>query len=194
MRQNHVEYSEFVGRAVDIIDWGRQIWKDVNRIDRGTIFDSTFLRGVLSLELDALTKVSMKCNTCRVRLNWSTEIQPVIDISCRRSREDQDQSRSSHPTGRRGSCSCIRDSRASRLCAGILELSKVAGISVSDDLFIHSNTEFFRRMLGFYHKMKGNVSSENAVKEGFFQRAALHYIAAASCLPEDDENHCCMAS
>lgn len=57
IQQNEIAFSEFTRHAVEIIDWGRKIWKDVPRADRGTIFDSTFLRGALSLEIEALGRV-----------------------------------------------------------------------------------------------------------------------------------------
>lgn len=49
-------------------------------------------------------------------------------------------------------------------------------------------------MLGFYHKVKGAMASESEVKEECHREASFHYRAAAACLPEDDEKHCCMLS
>ncbi|KAF5385060.1 hypothetical protein D9615_001095 [Tricholomella constricta] len=43
---------EFLQYAIDVIEWGARMWKNVPRKDRGTIFDPTFLCGVKSLYLN----------------------------------------------------------------------------------------------------------------------------------------------
>lgn len=48
---------EWLGRALEVLDWGKTAWKNVSRTDRGAIFDSTFIRGVRSLHLDAFMEV-----------------------------------------------------------------------------------------------------------------------------------------
>jgi hypothetical protein len=57
MRGNHVVGEEFYRRTLDVIEWGRSVWKDVPRSDRGTIFDETFCRGVRAMHLEALMEV-----------------------------------------------------------------------------------------------------------------------------------------
>ncbi|KAG2108957.1 uncharacterized protein F5147DRAFT_693493 [Suillus discolor] len=42
---------QFLKRAVDLLEWGRNVWKNVHKDDRGAIFQDTFLRGVRSLHL-----------------------------------------------------------------------------------------------------------------------------------------------
>lgn len=51
---------EWLGRALEVLDWGKRAWKNVSRTNRGVIFDSTFIRGVRSLHLDALMEVRIK--------------------------------------------------------------------------------------------------------------------------------------
>ncbi|KAG1893485.1 uncharacterized protein F5891DRAFT_1282054 [Suillus fuscotomentosus] len=41
----------FLKRAVDLLEWGRLVWKDVHKDDRGVIFEDTFLRSVRSMHL-----------------------------------------------------------------------------------------------------------------------------------------------
>lgn len=48
---------EFIGKAIEIIEWGRQVWRNVRKEDRGVIFEETFLRGVQSLHLETFMKV-----------------------------------------------------------------------------------------------------------------------------------------
>ncbi|KAF7798630.1 hypothetical protein EIP86_009852 [Pleurotus ostreatoroseus] len=47
---------EFIGKAIEIIEWGRQVWRNVRKEDRGVIFEETFLRGVQSLHLETYMK------------------------------------------------------------------------------------------------------------------------------------------
>ncbi|KAG2143156.1 hypothetical protein BD769DRAFT_1037172 [Suillus cothurnatus] len=42
---------QFLKRAVDLLEWGRNIWKNVSNEDRGTIFQDTFLRSVRGMHL-----------------------------------------------------------------------------------------------------------------------------------------------
>ncbi|KAG1883857.1 hypothetical protein F4604DRAFT_1952768 [Suillus subluteus] len=42
---------QFLKRAVDLLEWGRNVWKNVANEDRGTIFQDTFLRSVRSMHL-----------------------------------------------------------------------------------------------------------------------------------------------
>ncbi|KAJ7588129.1 hypothetical protein C8J56DRAFT_860833 [Mycena floridula] len=56
LRQNYAGFVEFMNNAVEVITAGQEVWKDVPREQRGTIFDDSFLRGVLNLQLDAFTK------------------------------------------------------------------------------------------------------------------------------------------
>ncbi|KAG2108961.1 uncharacterized protein F5147DRAFT_693521 [Suillus discolor] len=41
----------FLKRAVDLLEWGRIVWKNVHKDDRGVIFQDNFLRGVRSMHL-----------------------------------------------------------------------------------------------------------------------------------------------
>ena len=50
---------EFLGYALEVLDWGSRVWKDVPKDDRGAIFERTFIRGVRSLHIRALMEVCM---------------------------------------------------------------------------------------------------------------------------------------
>jgi len=45
---------EFLGYALEVLDWGRRAWKNVPKDDRGVIFEKTFIRGVKCLHINAL--------------------------------------------------------------------------------------------------------------------------------------------
>jgi len=57
MRGNHVSREEFLHRAVDVVEWGRSVWKNVSREDRGTIFEESFLRGLRAMHLEAIRQL-----------------------------------------------------------------------------------------------------------------------------------------
>lgn len=44
----------FFSRAVEVLEWGRQIWNDVSVEHRGVIFELTFVRGVRRLQLSCM--------------------------------------------------------------------------------------------------------------------------------------------
>ncbi|KAJ7592876.1 hypothetical protein C8J56DRAFT_1045329 [Mycena floridula] len=54
INENYGSAVEYLGRSMEILNWGRTVWKDVPASDRGVIFDSTFIRGVHSLYVTAL--------------------------------------------------------------------------------------------------------------------------------------------
>lgn len=45
---------EFLITVLDILEWGREVFRDVPREERGTVFDLTFVRGVRNMHLHAL--------------------------------------------------------------------------------------------------------------------------------------------
>lgn len=48
---------EFYGQSIDLLEWGRGVWKDVPTEDRGVIFEKTFIRGIRRMYLSALLRV-----------------------------------------------------------------------------------------------------------------------------------------
>jgi stress-induced-phosphoprotein 1 len=55
--QEYLVAHEFCTRAIEVIEWGRAIWKDIPREDKGSIFELTFLRAVRALRMDASMNV-----------------------------------------------------------------------------------------------------------------------------------------
>jgi len=51
---NYTSAMEYHRNALSIINWGRQVWKDVPKDKRGIIFEITFRRGVWNMYLDSL--------------------------------------------------------------------------------------------------------------------------------------------
>jgi hypothetical protein len=46
-------------RAIDVLLWGRNEWKDVPKHERGIIFEETFVVGIKRLLLSAALSVSL---------------------------------------------------------------------------------------------------------------------------------------
>ena len=51
---------EFFSRAVEVLEWGRQIWNDVSVEHRGVVFELSFIRGVRRLQLSCMHEVSCR--------------------------------------------------------------------------------------------------------------------------------------
>lgn len=47
-----------LGKAVEVLQWGRRVWKDVDPDTRGTVFSDTFVRGIKSMHIQEYMKVS----------------------------------------------------------------------------------------------------------------------------------------
>ncbi|THH28438.1 hypothetical protein EUX98_g5764 [Antrodiella citrinella] len=59
IRQNHDVGVEFIGRALEVLRWGLNEWKDVPEEQKGAIFVNSFIRGVHSLYLETYMKATM---------------------------------------------------------------------------------------------------------------------------------------
>lgn len=49
LRQKRQAGVEYYRRALDLVEWGRTVWKDVPKSSRGVIFEHSFLIGIRSL-------------------------------------------------------------------------------------------------------------------------------------------------
>lgn len=54
LQNNFISAVEFIGNALEILDWGRAKWKDVALPDKGIIFQRSFIRSVRCLYLETL--------------------------------------------------------------------------------------------------------------------------------------------
>lgn len=56
--RNTASAVDYYGRALKVLDWGREAWKDVPKEDCGVIFQPSFIRGVRTLRIETLMQVS----------------------------------------------------------------------------------------------------------------------------------------
>ncbi|KAG7091316.1 hypothetical protein E1B28_010360 [Marasmius oreades] len=73
-RRNYTSEAEHMIRAIDVIKWGRETWKNVPSEDRGVIFLDSFLRGVQKLHIEALVKV------CATEKDIPIKLQRLEDL------------------------------------------------------------------------------------------------------------------
>lgn len=59
-RSLHSLELEFLNTVLDILEWGRKVFRDIPREERGTVFDLTFVRGVRNMHLHALMEIYAK--------------------------------------------------------------------------------------------------------------------------------------
>ena len=61
---NQSEFAvEFLSRALEVLRWGLQTWRDVPQEDKGAIFAPSFIQGVHSLYLQVFMKVKRTCHS-----------------------------------------------------------------------------------------------------------------------------------
>ncbi|KAM5532752.1 hypothetical protein V8D89_013549 [Ganoderma adspersum] len=52
--KNNIETAlEFYTSALDVLQWGKELWKDVSFDDKGAVFRETFMRGIKCMRLEA---------------------------------------------------------------------------------------------------------------------------------------------
>lgn len=56
----HFTNVKTLRHVLDVLEWGRTTWKDVPSVDRGVIFNDTFVRGVRSMLLQAMLSVCLR--------------------------------------------------------------------------------------------------------------------------------------
>ncbi|KII90584.1 hypothetical protein PLICRDRAFT_106955 [Plicaturopsis crispa FD-325 SS-3] len=62
LKQDHHIAVEFYDRAIEVLNWGRQVWRGVRAEDRGTVFEASFVRGVRHLRIEAYMQAYAKGN------------------------------------------------------------------------------------------------------------------------------------
>ncbi|KAF9068934.1 hypothetical protein BDP27DRAFT_1447972 [Rhodocollybia butyracea] len=158
---NYVFGIELVRNALNFLTWGRKVWKNVPRDNRGTIFDIPFRRGVWNLYLDLLmAALGTDGRNISLLETLFEEAEAVIkDI----------------------------DENTLEACSVELPdpgyaLSFFSNITAN----AHASKAFYHATMGRI----GQDGHENPKTiEGHFKSAMNLYIQAADYLPEDDENH-----
>ena len=56
--ERYLPAFEIFACAIEVLEWGRQIWNDISVEHRGVIFEPSFIRGVRRLQLSCMHEVS----------------------------------------------------------------------------------------------------------------------------------------
>lgn len=58
---NSAEALQYYDQVIEVLEWGRQVWRHEPKDNRGAVFEATFLRGVKALRMDCYMKVIPVC-------------------------------------------------------------------------------------------------------------------------------------
>ncbi|KAG1724346.1 hypothetical protein EDB19DRAFT_1858604 [Suillus lakei] len=150
---------QFLKQAVDLLEWGRNIWKNVTNTDRGPIFEDTFVRGVRSMHL----KMFRDAYNTDPGLNSKYPLEHL--------KEEAEDLLKEIEIG------SSQNPRKEQVDPGAVSSFYIypAGIA-------HS-------MIGFYHVQTALYDNDPLTCMFSFMRGAQAYMKAAGKYPEDDELH-----
>ncbi|KII91507.1 hypothetical protein PLICRDRAFT_105000 [Plicaturopsis crispa FD-325 SS-3] len=150
---------EFLTCAVDVLNWGRRVWKDVHRDNRGAIFDTSFVRGVRHMRLQAYMQAYATSG-------WKSEctLEDLLEEA-----EDILRDIEKNPLP--------RDTNHDPGFYLSFE-TYPRGRALAMKGFYHDQTA----------KILQNEGKSSAAQE-HFTKAAQYYLEAAAMYPEDDEQH-----
>ncbi|KAG1843800.1 hypothetical protein DFJ58DRAFT_731469 [Suillus subalutaceus] len=158
LRQQPQAGVEYYRRALDLVEWGRTIWKDVPKSDRGVVFEHSFLIGVRSLYL----KMFMNAYTDDPGLNSKFPLEQLKE-------EAED---------------LIKETDIAVQTRDNSEPVDPGFISS----FIVYPRGLAHALLGFYHVQSARYSSDPVERMFSFVKAAGEYTRASSKYAEDDES------
>ncbi|KAJ3869181.1 hypothetical protein EV359DRAFT_77009 [Lentinula novae-zelandiae] len=151
---------EFHRNALNMINWGRKVWRDVPKSERGVIFDLSFRRGVWNMYLDTLMGASAHVGIENLVL-LETIFEEADALLQDLEKNPYDPNDFDHPD---------------------------PGFKLSFFETIKGNAfaskALYHNMLGNF----GKDRKVETVRKHYTSAMEL-YILAAACLPEDDENH-----
>ncbi|KAJ6623068.1 hypothetical protein B0H10DRAFT_2011004 [Mycena sp. CBHHK59/15] len=153
--------AEHFRNALDVIEWGRNTWKDIPREDRGDIFDITFMRSVRRLFVAAVMDwVAMNDPECEYTpqdaAKFAHEMIQEMDLNTPE-RTNEAQYHPSHP-----------------------------GYYAASWAYPHADA---LGVLGWFHLELSKKAKNQEDEKIHLSAAARYYMQAAEAYPEDDEFH-----
>lgn len=206
MRRNKSAQVEFLGFALEVLDWGSRAWKDVPKDDRGAIFERTFIRGVRSLHINALMEVRPSVLLAddhheRALLNnWIQAyaqdpgpnsrypIENLLEEADVILREmDEHDPRPTHGGSYdAGFISSFYIYPAAQATSLVIILSLVNSFEVGS--FLSSMKAYY------YAEMAPRCYPDTDAARDHLRKSGNLYIEAANMYPEDDEKHACKST
>ncbi|KAJ3810706.1 hypothetical protein F5876DRAFT_41234 [Lentinula aff. lateritia] len=160
VRNNFQLGVEFHRNALNMINWGRKVWKDVPKAERGVIFDLSFRRGVWNMYLDTLMGASAGVGMKNLEF-LETIFEEADALLQDLEKNPYDPNDFDHPDP--------------GFYLSFFE--NIKGNAFASKALYHN-------MLGNF----GEDQKAETVRKHYTSAMEL-YIQAAACLPEDDENH-----
>lgn len=193
LRNNIDAAMEFYNSAVEVLEWGRQVWRDEPKENRGVVFENSFVRGVKHLRLEAVMKVRLLFQplsvvpklTMRVRRPSLTR-RSIPSMTC--TRLHRKSSRTSRATQKLqmgwtpASSALFGSTRWHKLTR--TSLSSLGFVTISVDMN-HSVVAIYYRQLAKLHRNEPQSFAK------YMEQSAEMYLQAAAEYPPDDEFHTC---
>ncbi|KAI9574036.1 hypothetical protein HD554DRAFT_583804 [Boletus coccyginus] len=151
---------ERLKQILELLHWGRQVWRDVSKDDRGVIFQDTFVRGVKVIYLDALMEAHAKGPAADKKAHLDTLFEAATELL-----EDMQREAGQPPS------------------AEPVDPGFVSSFHVYPAAHAHA-------MLGYCFVQMGRSGDNPGEQKAHYLLAVGEYTKAAIILPEDDEKHC----
>ncbi|KAJ7755028.1 hypothetical protein DFH07DRAFT_822661 [Mycena maculata] len=151
--------AELFGNALDVIDWGQKMWKDVPRADRGDIFDVTFRRSVNRLFIAAVMDwLGMDDPDCKYTLQDLAKLARNAKVEIEQNTEEKINEAQYHP--------------------------KHPGHYAACWIYPHADV---LGVLGWFHMQLAKKAQTDEDKKIHLAASARYYMQSAETYPQDDE-------
>ncbi|KAL6299613.1 hypothetical protein BKA93DRAFT_819814 [Sparassis latifolia] len=163
IQQKSDDALKFYDWILDVLQWGRRVWKSVPKDDRGSVFESTFVRGVRSLRLESLMEACSK----NPRPDSKYTLEDLFE-------EAQD---------------LIREIDIAMTNIPTVEYDP----GFISSFYIYPRAHAYAMIGFYHNKMAKQCAELGVTSLGdvmiHFAEASKAYLTAATIFPEDDENH-----
>ncbi|KAG6374418.1 hypothetical protein JVT61DRAFT_4455 [Boletus reticuloceps] len=151
---------ERMKEILQILQWGRQIWRDVPKDDRGAVFQDTFVRGIKAIYLETLMSAHAKAA--------AADKQGFLDALLDASRE------------------LVEDMEKESRQPSSTEPVDPGFVS---SFYVYPTAEAYA-VVGYCFVQMAQSSENLSEKMTCYALAIKQYTQAAQALPDDDEKHC----
>ncbi|KAI1797526.1 hypothetical protein LXA43DRAFT_1056655 [Ganoderma leucocontextum] len=162
--KNNVETAlEFYTSALEVLQWGKELWKDVSFDDKGAVFRETFIRGVKCMRLDAFIAAYYKHPGEDSKFPLKEILAGGDDLLAELGSAPQEPAQS--------------NAEDIAFCLSFFRYPRGQA---------HATRGFYYHHMGIIKRKKEGLSEELMVDH---MKASQEYLAAASHYPIDDEKH-----
>ncbi|KAL5525220.1 hypothetical protein ACEPAF_9089 [Sanghuangporus sanghuang] len=161
MKKDYMDAEQFYRNAIDVLERGREIWSDVEKDERGSIFEHTFVFGVRAIHLEAFMQAHASTEGTDPRFSAEVLDKLASDL--------------------------LHDVDQIRFSIGPF-LRTFHGEAFFLAYFIYPAAEACAiKAYSLKHMAKGTSGERH---KQLLEESAEYYAQAAHRFPEDDEYHC----